>query len=236
MRHLFTYGPVPVEEAEQVPLKETEVGPVPEHWDLVRLNDIAKLSSGGTPSKKHPEWWQGSIPWASPKDLKTSRIRDTQDHISDEALKMGSRLAPAETIMVVVRGMILAKDIPVALTEVPMAFNQDIKTILPGNRVVPEFLLYALTAYKNTLTREIGTSAHGTRRIGSSSLQNWLLPLPDIKEQQLIAQAISAVDRKIAAEENRKRSLEVLFESLLHHLMTGKLRVKDAAEVAHEAG
>jgi type I restriction enzyme S subunit len=230
MRHLFAYGPVPVDEAELVPLKETETGLMPEHWDVVRLNAVTELASGGTPSKKQPAWWQGSIPWASPKDLKTSRLRDTQDHIYDEALRAGSRLAPAGTVMVVVRGMILATDVPLALTEVPMAFNQDIKAILPGDRVDQEYLLYALIAHKRALAREIGTSAHGTRRIGSSSLQNWLLPLPDMEEQRLIAHKLSTVDQKIAAEENRKRSLEVLFKTLLHYLMTGKLRVEAGNE------
>ncbi len=62
------------------------------------------------------------------------------------------------------------------------------------------------------------------------------LPLPPPTEQQEIAHILSTVDEKIAAEENRKRSLEVLFKTLLRNLMTGRLRVKDLAEVVHEAG
>ena len=127
MRHLFTYGPVPLQEAGRVPLKETEIGPVPEHWEIVRLGDIADLLSGGTPSRARADWWEGPIPWASPKDLKRSRLRSTIDHVSEEAARSGSHVAPSGTIFVVIRGMILAREIPLALIDVPMAFNQDIK-------------------------------------------------------------------------------------------------------------
>ncbi len=227
MNHLFTYGPVSVDEAEQVPLKETEIGLVPEHWKLIRLGAVSRLLSGGTPSKKRTEWWQGTIPWASPKDLKVPRLEDTQDHISEEALAEGSRLAPAGTIFIVVRGMILARDLPVAITKVPMAFNQDLKAISPEDDIEPDYLFYTLTAYKRLLAKEIGTSAHGTRRLGSSALEGWLLPLPPRQEQRQIGDAIYAVDKKIEAEVNWRRTLEALFCTLLHNLMTGKVRVQD---------
>jgi type I restriction enzyme, S subunit len=63
MKHLFTYGPVPPEDAEKVALKETEIGQVPEEWDLQPLGNISKISSGGTPSRTVPSYWNGEIPW-----------------------------------------------------------------------------------------------------------------------------------------------------------------------------
>lgn len=123
--------------------------------------------------------------------------------------------------------MILARDIPLALTLVPMAFNQDLKAVVPRDSVDREYLLYALNAFKKHLAREIGTSAHGTRRIGSSSLTKWKLPLPGIFEQQIIASMLFAVERKIEVEEKRKQSLDIFFKSLLHDIMTGKVRVRD---------
>lgn len=133
MRHLFTYGPVPVDTADKVPLKETEVGAIPEHWQIARLGQVAILSSGGTPSKLRPEWWNGPVPWASPKDLKRLRLYDVSDHISEEAARAGSRVAPAKSIFLAVRGMALAKDVPIAMALVPMAFNQDMKAIVARN-------------------------------------------------------------------------------------------------------
>ena len=63
MRHLFTYGPVPVDLAERVPLKETEIGLVPERWGIDLLGNIASIVSGGTPSRNEPSYWNGDIPW-----------------------------------------------------------------------------------------------------------------------------------------------------------------------------
>src|SRR5262245_20635139 len=101
---------------------ETELGPLPSEWSLSRLAQVAELASGGTPSKGRADYWEGSIPWVSPKDLKVHRLYDAEDHISEAGLEAGSRRVPAGTLFVVVRGMILAKDLPVALAMVPMAF------------------------------------------------------------------------------------------------------------------
>jgi hypothetical protein len=61
--------------------------------------------------------------WASPKDMKLPRLADVEDHISTDAAATSSRVVPARSLFIVVRGMVLVKDIPIAMTEVPMAFN-----------------------------------------------------------------------------------------------------------------
>jgi type I restriction enzyme S subunit len=132
--------------------------------------------------------------------------------------------------------MILAKDIPISLTEVPMAFNQDLKAILPKTDAEPEYFLYALMASKTRLSKDIGTSAHGTRRIGTAALEDWLVPLPPIQEQHVLAEALVAVDRKIEAEEAKRKTLDSLFSTLLHNLMTGKVWVHDVALALEDVG
>jgi type I restriction enzyme S subunit len=188
---------------------------------------VARLSTGGTPSKARDDWWRGSVPWASPKDIKRPRLQDTEDHITQEAAEQGSRVVPAKTIFAVVRGMILAKEFPVAITEVPMAFNQDMKAIVVQGSVDPDYLMYAITARKDALVQEIGTSAHGTRRLGGSSLEGLLLPAPPAEEQRQIAAALRTLDDRAESSERRLSLLRSLFSSLLHLLMTGRKRVTD---------
>jgi type I restriction enzyme, S subunit len=190
---------------------------LPAAWQLVRLDAVAQLVSGGTPSKRRPDWWTGSIPWASPKDLKRLRLTDTQDHISEEALDAGSRLIPAKSLFVVTRGMILARDLPVAMTEVPMAFNQDMKAILPNHMVEPEYLLYALVAGKGALFKEIGTAAHGTRRLGTAALASFVFPLPPLADQRAIAHVLRTLQRARDATDAVIASTRELKKSLLRH-------------------
>jgi len=209
------------------PQKQTEIGPVPQSWEVVRLDDICIFVSGGTPSKQNAEFWTGSIPWVSPKDMKKPRLSDVTDHISDAALKDGSSLAPTGCVFVVIRGMILAKDVPVALAEVPMAFNQDMKAIISGPRIVPSFLLYALVAFKQHLFQKVGRSAHGTMTLMSSELAQFSIPLPDRQTQEEIATAIETVERKHEIHRRKQTILTDLFRTLLHELMTAQIRVDD---------
>ena len=223
LHQLFTQG------TRGEPQKQTDLGPVPESWEVVKLSEVCTFISGGTPAKQRPDFWEGTIPWASPKDMKRPRLRDVVDHISDEALEDGSRLAPAGSIFVVIRGMILAKDVPVALAEVPMAFNQDMKAIIPGERISSAFLLYALGAFKRNLFEKVGRSAHGTMTLMSTEISSFAIPLPDRKTQEEIATALETVETKFEHYRRKHATLSALFRTLLHQLMTAQLRVHDLA-------
>jgi type I restriction enzyme S subunit len=217
-------------------LRDSDIGPIPESWDVRTVGAVTDPVSGGTPSKQRPEWWQGTVPWASPKDMKKLRLRDTEDHITEEAVEQGSRLVPANTIFIVLRGMILAKDVPVAIADVPMAFNQDMRALMPTGAIDPDFLLYALRVRKSALVQEIGTSAHGTRRMGSASIENLPVPVPrDESEQKEIATVLNDLDKMEEAATAKCSSLKLLFSSMLNQLVTGAISVKDLdlAEVSH---
>lgn len=121
--------------------------------------------------------------------------------------------------------MILARDVPVALAEVPMAFNQDTKAIIPGERIVPDYLLYALEAFKKNLFRKIGRSAHGTMTLMSSDIAQFSIPLPDKKMQHEIADAIFLVEQKGDFHRRKHAAVSALFHTLLHELMTARIRV-----------
>lgn len=204
--------------------ESTDEGRLPFGWDLVPLEQICTFASGGTPSKNRPEFWNGNVPWASPKDLKVARLRDTEDHISPAGLRAGSSLAPAHAVLVVVRGMILVRDIPMTLTEVPIAFNQDLKAVIPGDRVNPEYLLYAMLAFKANLFQRIGRSAHGTRTLLSNELAEFCIPVAPLDEQKRIAAILSLVKRAIATEEKAIAAIRELRTATLTQVFTKGLR------------
>ncbi|MEH2260365.1 restriction endonuclease subunit S [Nostoc sp.] len=224
MQYLFTHG------TGNEPRKQTDIGEIPQSWELVRLDSLVEFLSGGTPAKNHPEWWQGNIPWVSTKDLKQPRLSNTIDHISKEGLENGSRLVSEKTLLVAVRGMYLAKNIPVAITEVSMAFNQDIKALVPSSQVEAEYLLCAIQYLKDYLLRFVGTSAHGTKRLPTSSLKILQIPLSKKEEQQEIATILKACDRKIQALEKEIALTDELFHAMLEQLMTGKISTQPLTE------
>ena len=219
MQKLFTEG------LRGEPQKQTEIGVVPESWDVVPLLDVCRFQSGGTPLKKNPAFWEGSIPWVSPKDMKRPRLDDVTDHISQEGLESGSKLAPAGSVFVVVRGMILAKTVPVALAEVPMAINQDMRAIVPGSKLRSDFLLYALETFRGSLFKKVGRSGHGTATLMSNEISEFKIPLPDLDTQREAASAIQNFESKMELHEKKLSSLQDLFRTLLHELMTAKTRV-----------
>jgi len=159
-------------------------------WATVELGSLGEILGGATPSKRNPEFWSGSIPWVSPKDMKTSQIFDSQDHVSESAIDNSPlRTIPPQSILMVVRGMILAHSFPVAMTTTPVTINQDMKALVPPRDLAP-YLLLTLTAIKATVTNLVERSSHGTCKLKSETL--WALPidLPPLKEQMRILQKV----------------------------------------------
>jgi type I restriction enzyme S subunit len=111
-------------------------------WQQRQLGACLTLKSGGTPSKACNDYWGGDIPWVSCKDMKVDRIHDAEDHLTALGVENGTRLVPANTILFVVRGMILARDFPVAMTKRTVAFNQDLKAAEPADFIDTEFLFH----------------------------------------------------------------------------------------------
>jgi type I restriction enzyme S subunit len=220
MRHLFTYGPIPLVEAENVPLKETEIGMVPEVWDVVEVENIGEIITGRTPSTKKSEYYGSSHMFISPADIHEGRyVTKTNKRLSEKGLKV-SRPLPRYTILVVCIGATIGKT---AMTFVDnCTTNQQINAIISKGNVDPSYLYYSLNFHSHRLYPLAG--GIGIPIINKSNFGNFKIPLPPPSIQQKIASTLSAVDKKIEAEENKKKALDELFKTLLHNLMTGKLR------------
>ncbi|MGA1997945.1 MAG: restriction endonuclease subunit S, partial [Bryobacteraceae bacterium] len=120
-------------------------------WRATTLGQLTDFLSGGTPSKDAPEYWGGSVPWVSAKDMKRFRLDDTEDHVTADGIANGTKLVPAGTILLLVRGMTLLNDLPICVTSRPMTFNQDVKALRPKAGVRSDFLSYLLLGNKERL-------------------------------------------------------------------------------------
>src|SRR5687767_6673756 len=118
----------------------------PESWSELSLNEMGIWISGKTPSKSRGDFWKnGSIPWISPKDMKKPFLNESEDLITEKAVKEGGmKILPSGSILIVVRSGILAHTLPVGVTKVDVTVNQDIKAIKPANGISEVFVMHFL--------------------------------------------------------------------------------------------
>lgn len=186
------------------------------NWKNYTLGDCVNLLSGGTPSKSKAEYWDGTIPWVSCKDMKVDYLYDSQDHLTDIGAVNGTRLVPPGTILIVVRGMILAQHFPVAITKRTVAFNQDLKALECSPKVEPQFLFHWLRGKSYEILGLADEAAHGTKRLQTDRLKNLPLHLPPFPTQKKIAGILSAYDDLIENNTRRIKILEEMAQTLYH--------------------
>lgn len=175
----------------------------------VRLSQLVTFVGGGTPSRSKNEFFEGDIPWASPKDMKTWRISDTQEHISGIALQQSSaKLIPSGAVLIVIRSGILKHTLPIAVSDVPLAINQDMKALVCNREVLPGFLAYYLKVQEQTILGWVRATT--ADNLPFDMLKNLPIPVPSLDVQTRIT---ARLDRIRATIEKRRRCLDIL-ESL----------------------
>ncbi|HMS83699.1 MAG TPA: restriction endonuclease subunit S [Nitrospira sp.] len=197
-------------------------------WVEKPLWKLCTFSSGGTPSKTNRSYWAGTIPWVSGRDMKTTRLSDTALHISQRAVDESStRMAPAGSLLTLVRGMGLAHGAQISELMVSCAFNQDIRAIQPEQNVVPRFLLFALRTRINHGENVLSNAAHGTLKIDMDELRNVEVPIPIPEEQRRIVRTIddlsSETQRLESIYQQKLAALSELKKSLLRQAFSGQL-------------
>lgn len=172
---------------------------VPADWGLIPLKHLATASGGMTPSKDRDDFWVGDIPWVSPKDMKRFVLGDSADHISQGALDSTSlKLNPVDSVLVVVRGMILAHTFPVALNAVPVTINQDMKALQATSRVSAKYLAWMLRGLQPLMLSLTEESAHGTKALRTDQWANQCVPVPPPEEQASLVDAFEAWEAEAA--------------------------------------
>ncbi|KIH81612.1 Type I restriction-modification system, specificity subunit S [Pseudomonas batumici] len=201
------------------------LGLVPEHWAVSPLKSVVTFRSGGTPSKDKLEFWDGDIPWASAKDLKKEQLEDTQDHLTELAVTSGAAsLVPAGSVLVVVRGMILARIFPVSEAMVPMAINQDLKALHASSKLDGRFLAHLLRGLADESLRRLEEAGHGTKALRMEAWTSMQLTVPPSEEQCAILSHLDHETARIdALVEKKTRFIELLREkrqALITHAVT----------------
>ena len=232
MRHLLAYGSVAVDEVHRVELVETEAGVIPRHWKTVRLGDIGRIGNGSTPKRSNPLYWKGGdIPWLTSGKIHEVVIRQADAFVTETAkaeCHLPSVKAGSILVAITGQGKTLGN---AALVTFDACINQHLAYLqFPDDDVENRFVLAFLQGRYRHL-RQVAQGGGSTKgALTCGFLKTYPVPLPPLEEQRAIADAFSALNDKLEVEEARKKSLGLLFYSLLNDLMTGKMRVGDALQ------
>ncbi len=223
MRHLFTYGPVPLDQVAGVRLKETEIGFVPEGWDIRPLGKIAAIERGKFTHRPRndPAYYGGDTPFIQTGDVTASNgvVRSYSQTLSERGLSV-SRIFPEGTIVITIAANIGYT----AILGFDSAFPDSLIGITPCPGVQTRFLNYYLMTQQSAMDR---AAPRGTQKnINIQFLSPWLVPVPPPSDQAAIESAIRAVDQKLMAAENGYEVLNMISRAALSGLMSGRIRAQ----------
>lgn len=201
-----------------IPTDETTPKPIdpPSQWLTTKLgSEVESIVGGGTPSKDVADYWGGDIPWASVKDLTSTRLHRTQDYITSKAIESSAtNLIPAGTLITPTR-MALGR---VAMFDCDVAINQDLKAIFPKATLAKEYLLHWFQDNAGRIDAAgTGSTVKGIRL---EALKNFSLLLPPLQEQTKIAAILTAVDDKLEVIARQIEATQTLKKGLMQTLFS----------------
>ena len=159
---------------------------IPDSWEWVRLATVGEWSSGATPSRTHPEYYGGNIPWLKTGDLNDGYIIHIPESITTEALEKTSvRLNPKDSVLIAMYGATIGK---LGILTYPATTNQACCACLPVEGVYNKFLFYFLMSHKTAFIKRGEGGAQPN--ISKEKIIATLMPLPPLAEQQRIVAKI----------------------------------------------
>lgn len=214
-----------IEERLQQALVPAEEQPyeVPENWVWVRLESVASWGSGGTPSRKHEEYYNGDILWIKTGELNNGWIYDTEEKITDEGLKKSSaKLFPPYSVLIAMYGATIGK---VAILGVPATTNQACACAVCNQSLLYMYLFYYCISQKNVFIEKGKGGAQPN--ISQIILKQHPIPLPPLSEQQRIVERIEELFAKLDEAKERLQevadSFAVRKAAILHKAFSGEL-------------
>ena len=195
----------------------------PKGWKRKSVTEVcANILGGGTPSKSHPEYFIGTIPCVSPKDMKSSVIKDSIDHINDDAVENSTtNLVPTNSVLMVIRSGILKRYLPVAINAVPVTINQDMKAFIPNNSVTPQYLMYYFKAIELDVLS--GVRAVTADNIDFNHFKKRRIIVPSISFQNQFADFVRQVEIQKSLLKHSLAKLELNYKSLMQKCFRGEL-------------
>lgn len=203
-------------------MKQTEIGLIPDDWEVKSLGEVATIVGGGTPSTLNSAYWNGDIQWFTPAELSDSKkyVSKSERTITERGLKESSaKLLPKGTVLLTTRASIGIT----AILENPASTNQGFQSLIAKNNCCSEFLYYVIPLIKDEMLSRASGSTFA--EISAKKLSTITFQLPPLPEQQRIAKALSDVDALISTTEKLIQKKMNIKQGAMQNLLTGKKRL-----------
>lgn len=203
-------------------MKQTEIGLIPNDWEVKSLGEVATIVGGGTPSTLNFAYWNGDIQWFTPAELSDSKkyVSKSERTITERGLKESSaKLLPKGTVLLTTRASIGIT----AILENPASTNQGFQSLIAKNNCCSEFLYYVIPLIKDEMLSRASGSTFA--EISAKKLSTITFQLPPLPEQQRIAKALSDVDALISTTEKLIQKKKNIKQGAMQNLLTGKKRL-----------
>ncbi|ADT99181.1 restriction endonuclease subunit S [Mycolicibacterium gilvum] len=202
--------------------------PLPSGWKECRIGELFESWGGHTPSKSMPSYWGDGVPWASSKDVKAPRLASTTHTVTPQAVEeTGLKVCPVGSVLVVMRSGILAHTLPVTVTDVPVAINQDLKAFHSSEPFMNEWLALFLRMSASALLASSRREGTTVQSIQYPLLKGTLIPVPPEDERaQIIGAVRMAVEKQASALPHVKtaaRAIERFRQAVLTAACSGRL-------------
>ena len=227
MQTLFTRG------LRGEPQKDTDIGPVPESWEVTAIDDVAVTTQYGLSVRGRTSGTYPILRMNCQEDGKV-HYRDLQFVDLDSESYDRFRVKPGDLLFNRTNSIDLVGRMAIIEDDRPAVFaSYLVRLVVDADRCIPEFLNYFMNWPRTQgEIKKLASRAVGQANINATKLRTVLFPLPAIDEQQSIVTVLDAIDRKIDLHRRKRATLDDLFKSLLHKLMTGEIRVEQLALLA----
>jgi type I restriction enzyme S subunit len=207
--------------------KQTEVGVIPEEWDCVRIGDVAETSSGATPARsKQQDYFDGGvIPWVKTLDLNNSLILNSDECVTAKALQVTSlRIYPKESVLVAMYGGFNQIG-RTGLLAMDATINQALTAIRPASSKLSSRYLLCYLNFRVEYWKSVASSSRKDPNITGKDVRDFPLPLPPLKEQESIGEALQHIDDYIHSLVALISKKDQLKQAAMQELLTGKRRL-----------
>ncbi|HIH31508.1 TPA: hypothetical protein HA235_02265 [Candidatus Woesearchaeota archaeon] len=209
-------------------LKQTEIGMIPEDWDVVNIREVSDTYAGGTPSRAHKEYYNGNIRWVKSGEINLGEIFETGEKITETALKNSSvKEIPENTVLVAMYGATAGK---VGILKVKGTANQAVLAVPNNkNKFHYQFMYYLLSSKTNKLINS--TQGTGQPNLSKFLVDNLELQFPQLSEQKAISEVLYTIDKRLDIVERERRSIERLKVGFMKELFDGKWKKVKLGEI-----